>query len=251
MELPDRIANYDASSVTPEDMVHSFDGICTNNYLLITLIEPKNETSSGIYLPDTALDKPRWGWVLSVGEGLSDVTGQVHKPPFSPGDLIYFMQHAPEKADYSDRGLGVLYFVSEGDVWVKLKVAQDEDGNKITKIIPMGNFINIEPLEDTVKKQTEGGIFLPDQVVERPSKARVLAVGVGQRTMGGFYAPRVKPGDIVRYRNISGFQVKFDDLGVKGGHATIIPYGDILAVEVDDFDAKLKERLNEYHSRIK
>jgi len=225
--------------------------ITTNNYALIKLIGPAEKTITGIVIAEQYRDKPRWGWVLDVGEGLADATGQVIPPVLVPGDLVYFMQHAPEKMDYSDLGLGVLHFISECDVTIKVKIAQDEYGALTAQVLPIGNYVSIEPMEDTVRKQTDGGIFLPDQVIERPSKARVLAVGPGQRTMSGFYPPRVRPGEVIRYRAFSVQTVHFDALGINQKPATIIPYGDVLAVEVEDFETILKNRLEECQRALK
>jgi len=226
--------------------------ICTNNYLLIKIVDPAKETLSGIVIAEQYQEKPRWGWVLDVGEGLADLNGVVHKPPFEVGDLVYFMKHAPEKMDYSDIGLGVLHFISEGDVFSKIKVATLDDGSKqLGELIPIGNYINILPLEDKVKTKTAGGIYLPDQVIERPSIAKVLAVGPGQRTASGFHAPVVRPGQIIRYRAMAAQTVKFDDLGVNRPPATIIPYGDVLAIETENLEQILKDRLNSIEGVLK
>jgi chaperonin GroES len=215
---------------------------CTNNYLLIKLIKSKNEQQSGLYLPDKALDKPRWGYVLSIGEGLVDIYGNQFKPEFEPGELVYFMKHAPEKVDYSDMGLPEdLYIISEGDVYIKVKVAAEED----VTIIPLGNYILIEPIEESVQKVTPGGIILPDQVVERPTKGKVLAVGQGQRTAGGkYHAPRCRVGDVVRYRAHSTFTISFDDLKVKIPPQYIVAYGDIVGIETKGFKEMIQERLS-------
>jgi len=226
------------------------DRITTNNYLLIKIVDAAEQSAAGIYIPEKHRDIPRWGWVLDVGEGVFDITGKVFHPPFEPGDLVYFMMHAPEKMDYSDKGLGVLHFVSEGDIQIKLKVGRNDDGTKTYQLMPIGNYVEIEPMEDMVRKQTEGGIFLPDQIIDRPSVAKVISVGPGQRTMTGYGAPRVKPGDVVRYRMYSSQTIKFESLGLDRPATTIIPYGDVLAVEVPDFENLLKSRIKEYADRL-
>jgi len=219
----------------------------TNNYLLIKLVKPKNEQSSGIYLPDKVLDKPQFGYVLDVGEGQCDIYGNEFHPDFEPGELVYFMKHGPEKIDYSDMGLPEdLYIISEGDVYLKVKKSADEDVN----IIPIGNLVHIEPIEESVQKVTPGGIVLPDQVIERPTKGKVISVGQGQRTVGGkYHAPRVRPGDIIRYRANSTLLINLEGIGV-GKSTYLVAYGDIVAIEVDQWKETLLSRLNSIENEI-
>lgn len=225
--------------------------MCTNNYLLIKGILPKNEQDNGLVLPDQALPKMNFGFIIGVGEGLSDIYGNSYSPDFEIGDLVYFTQHAPEKIDYTPEGLEVLYMIGEGDVYVKIRPCADGD----VEIIPMGNYIHIEPLEDSVQKVTPGGIILPDQSVERPSKAKVLGVGRGQKTANNeFFAPRVRVGDIVRYRSFSNFEIRLDDLGIGKKPQYIVTYGDIYLIETENYKELLRERLEmvkDIHNNIR
>jgi chaperonin GroES len=213
----------------------------TNNYCLIKCVKPKYETQGGLELPGTMRKVSRWGIILSVGEGLADMNGMVAPPPFEVGDLVYFHQHGPEKMDYSNESteIGMLHVIGEGDILFTLKVSA-EDG---AKIIPCGNLLHIQPIEESVAKVSPGGIILPDQVIERPSKARVIAVGRGQRTVGGYYPPKVNPGDIVRYRNQAILSVKFDDVGIRDKETFLVAYGDVVAVETEGYLEEIKEKL--------
>jgi co-chaperonin GroES (HSP10) len=221
--------------------------LVTNNYVLIKLIKPKNEKASGLYMPDKAMDLPQWGWVLDVGEGLSDNYGNAYKPYLEPGELVYFMKHAPEKIDYSDKGLPEdLYVIGEGDVYIKMAASSDET------IIPLGNYVNVEPMEESVQKVSPGGIVLPDQVIERPTKGIVKSVGPGQRTIGGkYYSPRVSPGDIVRYRPHSTFTIKFEGAGINKKDTYLVAYGDIVAIEKDGFVEKIRDRWEVLEGKVK
>jgi len=211
--------------------------IATNNYILIETIQPAKKKGS-LFLPDQAIDTPRWGRVLDVGEGIYDYYGNMFPPNVAIGDYVFFMRHGPEKTDYSDMGLPPnLYVISEGDIYIKMKHRKDE-------IEPMGNYVHVRPLDDTVQKVTPGGIVLPDQVVERPCKGVVVSVGRGQRLAGGEYKrPPLSPGDIVRYRNHSAFVINFADLDDRD-EELVIPYGDILLREVPDFAETLKKRID-------
>lgn len=212
----------------------------TNNYLLVKMVKQKTKTSGGLELADQSLGEPQWGWVLDVGEGLCDMNGVTYKPDFEIGDLVYFEKHAPRKVDYTPEGLQVLHIISEGDVRIKLRLAADGSA----QVIPMGNYVHVEPLEDSVQKVTPGGIVLPDQIVERPTKGRVMAVGRGQRTASGFHSPKVKPGDIVRYLDHAALEVRFRDINADIDTKYLVSYGDIVLIETENYKEELQKRLD-------
>jgi chaperonin GroES len=57
--------------------------------------KPKDEaTSSGIFLPDTASEKPQEGSVLSVGPGRVLDTGQRVQMEVKAGDSVLFAKYA-------------------------------------------------------------------------------------------------------------------------------------------------------------
>lgn len=213
--------------------------LTTNNYLLVKYIEATKETQGGIALPDRAVARPQWGQVLDFGEGLCDMNGKVHRPDFNIGDLVYFEKHAPEKVDFTLDSCGILYIISEADVRVRVKILGDGG----VEVLPMGNYIYIEPIVEESQLKTTGGIYLPDQLIEKPTRAIVKAVGPGQKTAGGYFPPPLIPGEIVRYRKHSAFSVKFEDLGIDKKEITIIPYGDILFREVSNYQSILKQRI--------
>ena len=90
---------------------------------------------------------------------------------------------------------------------------------------PTAGYLLIEPLEAQLK--TDSGIYLPDNVSEKPQKGRVLAVGAPEVTDSGKtrQAP-VKKGDIVVYKKWGGSEVK-----VNGKELLFAKFEDILAVE--------------------
>jgi len=93
--------------------------------------------------------------------------------------------------------------------------------------------LNITPIEDRVvveqheaEETTSGGIVLPEQAKEKPTRGKVLAVGPGKLMEGGSRAPMlVKVGDDVFFGKYSGTEV---DLG--GKKYTILRESDVLAV---------------------
>lgn len=213
--------------------------LITNNYLLIKRLSPKKESEGGILLAEKSIKESRWGYVVDVGEGLADATGTVYSPDVEVGDLVYFMQHAPETLDYTPEGLGEFFLVSEGDVMLKVRKIGDD-----VSILPMGNYCHIQELEDSVQTTTPGGIILPDKIIERPTRGKVLATGIGQRTLNGYYSPRVCPGDTIRYRKHSTLEVKFDDLGIRGSKTYVVGFGDVVCIETEGWKEMIQERLS-------
>jgi len=74
---------------------------------------------------------------------------------------------------------------------------------------PLGDRVVVKrlPAEDKI-----GMIIVPDVAKEKPTRAEVLAVGVGRvLTNGMIVAPEVKKGDIVLFGKYSGTEVKVGD----------------------------------------
>jgi chaperonin GroES len=59
--------------------------------------ESDDVTSGGIYLPDTAKDKPSRGIVISVGDGKLLKDGKRAKPALKAGDRIIFTTYGPDE----------------------------------------------------------------------------------------------------------------------------------------------------------
>jgi chaperonin GroES len=93
--------------------------------------------------------------------------------------------------------------------------------------------MNLKPLYDRVVVQpieadevTAGGIVIPDNAKEKPTKGEVLAVGEGKALdNGSVRAPKVKVGDKVIYGQYSGSAYKLDGVEYK-----IVREDDILAI---------------------
>lgn len=59
-------------------------------YLLIEPVEAETKTSTGIYLPDTASEKPQKGKVLAVGPDEVTDSGTKRKAPCEVGDIVMY-----------------------------------------------------------------------------------------------------------------------------------------------------------------
>ena len=57
--------------------------------VLIQPVEAETKTASGIYIPDTAKEKPQRGNVVAVGPGTKDVTMEV-----KVGDVVLYGKYA-------------------------------------------------------------------------------------------------------------------------------------------------------------
>lgn len=75
--------------------------------------ESEQKTTGGIYLPDTARDKPTRGVVVSVGEGRLTKDGARVPLQVKPGDRILFTSYGPEEFKIGDEDYLLL---SESDV---------------------------------------------------------------------------------------------------------------------------------------
>jgi chaperonin GroES len=87
------------------------------------------------------------------------------------------------------------------------------------KIKPLGERVLIEPLE--AKSTTSGGIIIPENAKEKPSKGTVVAVGSTEEGK----ALTVKVGDTVLYGKYSGTELDIEDKAY-----LIMPESDILAI---------------------
>jgi chaperonin GroES len=92
------------------------------------------------------------------------------------------------------------------------------------KIRPLDDWIIVEQHE--AEDKTPGGILLPEQAKEKPTRGTVLAVGPGKMLKSGKRGPlSVKTGDAVFYRKYSGTEVEIDSKKY-----TIVRENDVLAI---------------------
>ena len=91
------------------------------------------------------------------------------------------------------------------------------------KITPLFDKIVVEAVEAADK--TASGIVLPGTAQEKPTMAKVVAVGPGGTVDGNEVVMKVKVGDIILYSKYSGSEFKFDNKEV-----TIVRQSDVLAI---------------------
>jgi chaperonin GroES len=91
----------------------------------------------------------------------------------------------------------------------KQAVAQAKPRLK-SRLIPLYDRVIIR--RDDEAAVTQGGIFIPDEVRDRPMQGTVLYVGFGRVLPDGtLQALRLNPGDTVLYGKYAGTEVKVDD----------------------------------------
>jgi chaperonin GroES len=58
--------------------------------VLVRRVEPETKTAGGIFIPDTAQEKPTEGEVVAVGPGTRDEAGTLHPLDVKAGDRVLF-----------------------------------------------------------------------------------------------------------------------------------------------------------------
>tara|TARA_Y100001935_G_C17049374_1_gene381237 strand:+ start:288 stop:599 length:312 start_codon:yes stop_codon:yes gene_type:complete len=96
---------------------------------------------------------------------------------------------------------------------------------KKMSIIPLGNRVLIEPI-DEMETQTASGIIIPDTVSkEKPAQGKVIAVGEGKIDDGKKIPVSVQKGDVILFS-----QYGYDEVKVDGKEYYILEEDKILAV---------------------
>jgi chaperonin GroES len=62
--------------------------------ILVKRIEEEEKTAGGIFIPDTAKEKPQMGQVISVGNGKKTEDGKVIPVDLKAGDNVLFGRYA-------------------------------------------------------------------------------------------------------------------------------------------------------------
>ena len=70
--------------------------------ILIKPLEAETKTASGIYLPESAKEKPIQGKVVAVGPGKLLDSGERVKPSVKKGDTVVFGKYAGTEIEIKD-----------------------------------------------------------------------------------------------------------------------------------------------------
>ncbi len=86
--------------------------------IVVKRLEAKEKTKGGVFLPDTAKEKPQEGKVVAVGQGKLLDSGERAKPQLKKGDRIIFSSYAGTEVTVD---VEELLIMSEEDVLAKTK----------------------------------------------------------------------------------------------------------------------------------
>ena len=89
--------------------------------VVVKPLEKEEKTKGGIYLPDTAKEKPQEGKVLAVGPGKMTDDGKRLPMDIVVGDIVIFAKYGGTEIKEDDEELVIL---RESDILAKKKLKQ-------------------------------------------------------------------------------------------------------------------------------
>ncbi len=84
--------------------------------VVVRPIEREEQTKTGIYLPDTAKEKPQEGKVVAVGPGRKSEDGKVIAMDVKVGDIVIYAKYGGTEIKVDDEDLMIL---RESDILAK------------------------------------------------------------------------------------------------------------------------------------
>ena len=81
--------------------------------VIVQRLGSAEKTKSGLYLPDTAQEKPQEGKVIAVGSGKTLKNGKRVPPTVKPGDRIIFGKYSGSEIKVDDKEY---VFLNEDDI---------------------------------------------------------------------------------------------------------------------------------------
>ena len=82
------------SAIKPEEAIDTMKLKPLGDRIVVKVLEREEKTKSGLFLPDTAKEKPTEGEVLAVGTGKILDNGQKQPVEVKVGDRIIFSKYA-------------------------------------------------------------------------------------------------------------------------------------------------------------
>ncbi len=76
--------------------------------VVVRPVEREEQTKTGIYLPDTAKEKPQEGKVIAVGPGRKSEDGKVIVMDVKVGDIIIYAKYGGTEIKIDDEELMIL-----------------------------------------------------------------------------------------------------------------------------------------------
>lgn len=88
------------------------------DHVIVRRLEPADKSRSGLYLPDSAQEKPQEGKVVAIGSGKTLDSGKVIPLSVKPGDRIIFGKYTGSEIKLDDNEY---VFLSEEDILAIVK----------------------------------------------------------------------------------------------------------------------------------
>ncbi len=79
-------------------------------YVLVEPDEAENKTASGLYLPETAQEKPAQGKVVAVGDDMVLENGRVVKSPVQNGDKVVYKKWGGDEIKHEGKEYKLVKF---------------------------------------------------------------------------------------------------------------------------------------------
>ncbi len=86
--------------------------------VVVQVLEAGEKTKGGLFLPDTAKEKPQEGKVISVGTGQRLKSGKIVSPSVKKGDIILFSKYSGNEVKIDDEEYLI---ISEKDILAIIK----------------------------------------------------------------------------------------------------------------------------------
>jgi len=83
------------------------------DHIIVEVITKEEKTPNGIYLPDTAKEKPQTGKVVAVGKGKVLDNGTRVEPEVKVGEVVVFAKYSGTEVKVEDKDYLIL---SERDI---------------------------------------------------------------------------------------------------------------------------------------
>jgi chaperonin GroES len=190
-----------------------------SNNILVKVKEAISSTVGGIYIPDTAKERPTEGKVIAVGGGrVHPETAYVLDMAVNVGDNVIYGKYDGSELKYNDINHQL---IKDDDVL--LKYTGDEALLSNVECVKDQVMIKLPPKEES----NSAGLIVstPGSKDKRADYGIVTKVGPGRQAGNGKVMEiQVKPGDNVRFRDFAGTEVK-----IEGKEYLVIRAYDILA----------------------
>lgn len=177
------------------------------NNLLIKVKEIASSTAGGIYIPDTAKERPTEGLVIAAGPGrVHPETGIQLDIAAKVGESVLYGKYDGTELKYNDADHQL---IKDDDVLL----TYSGDQATVENVIPVKDqvLVKLPPKEEI----NASGIIIstPGSKEKRRDYGEVIKIGPGRQAGNGVYQTiQVKPGDNVRFREFAGTNIKLNNV---------------------------------------